>query len=80
MDAIAACQPVSDKAAKKVWDEGGAVGSNKNEKWGPLLANNTSIDNGMSCVDECSLSERKFSAIFQRIRPACKGIWHKNLF
>jgi hypothetical protein len=80
MTAISACHPVSDQTAKRIWDEEGSVGSNKNKKWKPLLAQSTNIDNGVACIDECALSEKKFPKIFQRIQPIIKSIWHKDLF
>ena len=32
-------------------------------------------DSGQACEDECALQPRAFPAMFQRIRPAIKGMW-----
>jgi hypothetical protein len=80
MTAIEACHPISDRAARKIWDTEGPVGDSKNKKWSPSLAVNTNIKDGDKSIDECAHSKKKFPKIFQKIKPVRKGIWHKDFF
>jgi len=90
--AISACHPISDIAAKAIWDREGSVGSNKNTEWLPLFSDSTHHWKvvylsdvltrigrfSVECVDECARAPRTFPQIFQRITPIEKGIWHEN--
>jgi len=94
VSAMSACHPISDVAARAIWDREGSVGSNKNTEWQPLFARSTcewrfGIPSDLiskigrfapECVDECSRTPKQFPKIFQRIVPIEKGIWHEDFF
>ncbi len=75
-DAIAACKPVSDKAAFAIWDRYGPVGKNKNKSWTPKLAENTGYETENESCDDCLFASRKFPKEFSSIAPAVRGVWH----
>ncbi len=78
-DALSACHPVSDETAYAIWDGEGAVGSNKNPRWDPSFAKRTDHESETACIDECATQPKAFPAIFQRIKPAIKGLWHVEI-
>jgi hypothetical protein len=74
--ALKLCHPVSQRAAYKIWDTEGPVGSHKNYSWQPQYAASTYRESTNQCIDECALVKKEFPKEFQKIIPAPIGSWH----
>jgi hypothetical protein len=73
-DAIKACHPVSQETAERIWRNNGAVGNIKNRTFEPHLFSSWYSDSLASvCRDDCALTERRFPAVFDSIKPATPG-------
>ncbi|WP_150526510.1 hypothetical protein [Roseibium sediminis] len=72
-DAIAACHPVSEESATKVWEREGAVGQRKNTSFVPDYASDTYVVDDVSCKDECLGQPRQLPSVFKQIRPQQPG-------
>lgn len=72
--AIAACRPVSQATAERIWRDQGAVGANKNRSFEPALLD-TAHDDPLRriCGDDCAGAARQFPPVFRQIRPARAG-------
>jgi hypothetical protein len=70
-EAIRLCHPVSRATAERIWQNDGAVGSNKNLKFEPHFFDSWYSDALASvCRDDCALTPRRFPEIFSTITPA----------
>ena len=73
-EAIRISHPVSRATAESIWNEYGAVGENKNEKFEPVLRDTGIVDDAEKmCRDDCMGQPRKFPVEFQTIKPVEPG-------
>ncbi|MDP2570975.1 hypothetical protein Q8W40_02185 [Vibrio penaeicida] len=79
LDALRSCEPTTDKLARIIWDNEGAVGSNKNRKWNPKYASSTYVETIKQCMDECLSETKELPPKFKRIKPSIKGLHHQEL-
>lgn len=79
-EAIAACRPVSQATAERIWQSQGPVGANKNRRFEPVLLD-SSYDDPLRriCGDDCAGAPRQFPAVFRQIRPARAGQEYRRL-
>ena len=75
-EAIRLAHPVSRATAEAIWNQQGAVGSNKNRTFHPQF-----LEGSAQTVlgDECAGQPKQFPAQFQRIKPAQEGQWYQSM-
>lgn len=75
---ISMAKPVSKATALTIWDRNGAVGSNKNRGFKPMLSPDTTAITDTACINECGGVTPRIPSFLEKVVPAKKGTLFMN--